>query len=55
MTDTIAALAAIKDSDAQARHDLYARFEARWRDEALVSTSGSPRSDVAFAKERSIG
>jgi len=36
MTDTIAALAAIKDSDAAERHDLYARFEARWRDEPLV-------------------
>jgi aminopeptidase N len=36
MTDTIAALAAIKDSDAPERHDLYARFEARWRDEPLV-------------------
>jgi aminopeptidase N len=36
MTDTIAALAAIKDSDAPDRHDLYARFEARWRDEPLV-------------------
>ncbi|HVE51005.1 MAG TPA: aminopeptidase N [Casimicrobiaceae bacterium] len=36
MTDAIAALAAIKDSDAADRHDLYARFEARWRDEPLV-------------------
>ncbi|HVF63285.1 MAG TPA: aminopeptidase N [Casimicrobiaceae bacterium] len=36
MTDTIAALAAIKDSDAYERHDLFARFEARWRDEPLV-------------------
>ena len=36
MTDTIAALAAIKDSDAPERQDLYARFEARWRDEPLV-------------------
>jgi aminopeptidase N len=36
MTDAIAALAALKDSDAGERHDLYARFEARWRDEPLV-------------------
>jgi aminopeptidase N len=36
MTDAIAALAALKDSDAPERHDLYARFEARWRDEPLV-------------------
>ena len=36
MTDTFAALAAIKDSDAAERDDLFARFEARWRDEPLV-------------------
>ncbi|GIK87541.1 MAG: aminopeptidase N [Betaproteobacteria bacterium] len=36
MTDTVAALAAIRDSDAAERHELYARFEARWRDEPLV-------------------
>jgi aminopeptidase N len=36
MTDTIAALAAIKDSDSPERHDLFARFETRWRDEPLV-------------------
>jgi aminopeptidase N len=36
MTDAIAALAAIKDSDAPERHELFARFEARWRDEPLV-------------------
>jgi aminopeptidase N len=36
MTDAIAALAAVRDSDAPDRHDLYARFEARWRDEPLV-------------------
>jgi len=36
MTDAISALAALRDSDAPARHDLYARFEARWRDEPLV-------------------
>jgi len=36
MTDAIAALAALKDSDAPERQDLYARFEARWRDEPLV-------------------
>jgi aminopeptidase N len=36
MTDAVAALAALRDSDAPERHDLYARFEARWRDEPLV-------------------
>jgi aminopeptidase N len=36
MTDAIAALAAVKDSAAQDRDDLFARFEARWRDEPLV-------------------
>ena len=36
MTDAIAALAALKDSDDAERHDLFARFEARWRDEPLA-------------------
>ncbi|HSV17417.1 MAG TPA: aminopeptidase N [Casimicrobiaceae bacterium] len=36
MTDAIAALAAVKDSGAPDRDDLFARFEARWRDEPLV-------------------
>jgi aminopeptidase N len=36
MTDGIAALAAVKDSNAADRDDLFARFEARWRDEPLV-------------------
>ena len=36
MTDAIAALAALKDSDTAERHDLFARFEARWREEPLV-------------------
>jgi len=36
MTDAIAALAAVKDSSAPDRDDLFARFEARWRDEPLV-------------------
>ena len=36
MTDAIAALAALKDSSAPDRDDLFARFEARWRDEPLV-------------------
>ena len=36
MTDTIAALAALKDGDSAERDDLFARFEARWRDEPLV-------------------
>jgi len=36
MTNAVAALLALKDSRAPAREDLYARFEARWRDEPLV-------------------
>ncbi len=36
MTDSMAALAALRDSVAPARDDLYARFEAKWRDEPLV-------------------
>ena len=36
MTDTIAALAALRDGVSAERDDLYARFEARWRDEPLV-------------------
>jgi aminopeptidase N len=36
MTDTIAALTAVANSGSAARDDLFARFEARWRDEPLV-------------------
>ena len=36
MTDAIAALVAVNHSDAPAREALFARFEARWRDEPLV-------------------
>jgi aminopeptidase N len=36
MTDSIAALAALRDSRSAARDELYARFEARWREEPLV-------------------
>jgi aminopeptidase N len=36
MTDTVGALTAIKDSASAARFDLFARFEAKWRDEPLV-------------------
>jgi aminopeptidase N len=36
MTDAIAALAALRDSAASSRDELYARFETRWRNEALV-------------------
>jgi aminopeptidase N len=36
MTDAIAALGALRDSSSRAREDLFARFEARWRDEPLV-------------------
>src|SRR6185437_8474447 len=36
MTDTIGALAALRDSTSPARDALYASFEAKWRDEPLV-------------------
>ena len=36
MTDTIAALAALKDSAGSERDDLFERFEEKWRDEPLV-------------------
>jgi aminopeptidase N len=36
MTDTIAALAALKDSASGERNDLFERFESKWRDEPLV-------------------
>ena len=36
MTDSIGALAALTDTASAERDDLYARFEARWRDEPLV-------------------
>ena len=36
MTDTIAALGALKDSASPERDHIFARFEARWRDEPLV-------------------
>ena len=36
MTDTVAALAALRDGDSAERASLFERFEARWRDEPLV-------------------
>jgi aminopeptidase N len=36
MTDAIGALGALRDSASSVRDDLYARFEAKWRDEPLV-------------------
>jgi aminopeptidase N len=36
MTDTIAALSALKDSAGSERDDLFERFESKWRDEPLV-------------------
>jgi aminopeptidase N len=36
MTDTVAALSALKDGVSAERDDLFARFEAKWRDEPLV-------------------
>jgi aminopeptidase N len=36
MTDAIGAIAALRDSASPARDQLYARFEAKWRDEPLV-------------------
>ena len=36
MTDALGALGALRDSGADAREALYARFEAKWREEPLV-------------------
>ena len=36
MTDTVAALAALKDGDTPERNALFDRFEVQWRDEPLV-------------------
>jgi len=36
MTDSCAALLALRDSTSRERDDLFARFESRWRDEPLV-------------------
>ena len=36
MTDAMAALGALRDSHAPIRRELYAHFEARWRDEPIV-------------------
>jgi aminopeptidase N len=36
MTDSIAALAALRDSSSPTRDELYAHFEAKWREEPLV-------------------
>ena len=36
MTDTMGALAALRNSSSDAREQLFARFEAKWRDEPLV-------------------
>ena len=36
MTDSIAALAALMDGVSPERDALFARFEAKWRDEPLV-------------------
>ena len=43
MTDTLAALAALKDGVNDERDGLFARFEARWRDEPLVLDNGLRR------------
>jgi aminopeptidase N len=59
MTDAIAALAALKDSDAAERHDLFARFEARWREEPLVldkwfALEATALRDGTLARVRSL-
>jgi aminopeptidase N len=36
LTDSVAALAALKDGDTDERRSLFERFEVRWRDEPLV-------------------
>jgi aminopeptidase N len=59
MTDAIAALASIKDSAASDRDDLFARFEARWRDEPLVldkwfALQARSQRDDALSRVRSL-
>ena len=59
MTDAIAALAALKDSAAGERDDLYAQFEARWRDEPLVldkwfALQARSHRDDALARVKSL-
>ena len=59
MTDAIAALAAVKDSGAPDRDDLFARFEARWRDEPLVldkwfALQARSQRDDALARVKSL-
>jgi aminopeptidase N len=59
MTDAISALAALKDSDAAERHDLFARFEARWREEPLVldkwfALEATALRDGTLARVRSL-
>jgi aminopeptidase N len=59
MTDAIAALAAIADSDSIDRDDLFGRFEAKWRHEPLVldkwfaQEAGSDR-DGTLARVQSL-
>jgi aminopeptidase N len=59
MTDAIAALAAVKDSASAERDDLYAQFEARWRDEPLVldkwfALQARSQRDDALARVRAL-
>ncbi len=59
MTDAIAALGALRDSRSAARDDLFARFEARWRDEPLVldkwfALEATAQRDDVLARVRSL-
>jgi aminopeptidase N len=59
MTDAIAALAALRDSETTERHDLFARFEARWREEPLVldkwfALEATSLRDGTLARVRSL-
>jgi aminopeptidase N len=59
MTDTVAALNAVNGSRAQEREALFARFEAKWRDEPLALDkwfalqASSPRQDT-LARVRAL-
>ncbi len=59
MTDAIAALGALRDSSSRAREDLFARFEARWRDEPLVldkwfALEATAQRDDVLSRVRSL-
>ncbi len=59
MTDTFAALAALRDGTSAERDALFARFEAKWRDEPLVldkwfALEATAARDDALARVRAL-